>query len=234
MQIKTTAFPRLPWLDAASWLSDARDALILRPGTMPSSPSGRSWRWSPLSRWRGRRRAEPSLDGGYTALRIGTIVVLGGAVAHAATTSRVGERAVAGAVLVFFAASLAAISLARLRLEAGRGALPRGGRWLATFLAPILAVVVAAVTAAGISRARSHDRLGAFAADLGIDDSLSPLRPDRGRDRLRDRLADPLAPFRPRIAHDPADRHTRSRASAPRAYNARSSARPRFPTRSAI
>jgi hypothetical protein len=53
-------------------------------------------------------------------------------------------------VLVFFAASLAAISLARFRLEAGRGAVPRGGRWLATFLAPILAVVVVAVTAAGI------------------------------------------------------------------------------------
>jgi hypothetical protein len=54
------------------------------------------------------------------------------------------------ATIAYFVCSLAAIGVARLKLEGFRTSAPLGPRWLATFVGPILAVVAVAIIGAGI------------------------------------------------------------------------------------
>lgn len=82
----------------------------------------------------------------------GTLVVLGGVVAHALGSPAGRDEAVSGAVLIFFAGALAAVVLARLRLEHERE--PGSGwvrrRWLSAVLLPVVAVLAVAVLAVGV------------------------------------------------------------------------------------
>lgn len=148
--IKLAAFPHLSWSDGA-WLHQTADALIVRPvetrvpvwGVVLAS----AYAW-----WRGRTRATPSVDTAHTMLRGGTLVVLGGVVAHALGSPAGRDEAVSGAVLIFFAGALAAVVLARLRLEHERE--PGSGwvrrRWLSAVLLPVVAVLAVAVLAVGV------------------------------------------------------------------------------------
>jgi hypothetical protein len=102
--------------------------------------------------WRGRTRAEGSVDSAYAMLRVGTIalalmlvLVLVGAPDEGQVRGRL-----SGATILYFVCSLAAIGVARLKLEGFRTSAPLGPRWLATFVAPILAVVAVAIIGAGI------------------------------------------------------------------------------------
>lgn len=146
--VKVAAFPELGWLDGGWVRGTARD-LVLRPSGAVVPVWGvvavAAYAW-----WRGRRRAEPSLDAAYRSLRVGTVAVFAGAALHGLAGSSEGERGTSGAVLVFFVASLGAIALARLRLQTGHDAVALGPRWLPTFLLPIVATVAVAVVAAGI------------------------------------------------------------------------------------
>lgn len=140
--IKTGAFPDLAWVET-DWLRETAQALALRPtdadvpiwGLVVVSAYG----WA-----RGRRRAEPTLDAAYTGLRIGSVAMLVAAVADGVTPSPVTDGGVAGAVLVFVAASLTAISMARM---AGDGA----DRWRGLRSAPALGGVVAPIALVAVT-----------------------------------------------------------------------------------
>jgi hypothetical protein len=102
--------------------------------------------------WRGRARAEASIDSAYGMLRTGSVIlaiVLIIILAAAPDTSQVRDR-LSGGTIAFFVCALAAIGVARLKLEGFRTSAPLGPRWLATFVAPILAVVAIAIIGAGI------------------------------------------------------------------------------------
>jgi hypothetical protein len=151
--IKVASFPQLGWSDSA-WLDEAGDSLILRP-TEARLPV-----WGLLvvvvyAWWRGRRRADPTLDGAYVQFRLGAPAILFAVVAHGVTGSPVAQRAVVGAVLVFFAASLVAIGAGRLSGigPAGRSRFAIGarGRSLGMLLAPVGAVLVVGVVVAGLA-----------------------------------------------------------------------------------
>ncbi|HLT20793.1 MAG TPA: DUF4129 domain-containing protein [Thermomicrobiales bacterium] len=111
--------------------------------------------------FRARSREEPSLDSAYTMLRWGTLA-LGGIlliiVIGADSEFEIRERLSAG-VLGFYVFSLAAIGLARMRLEGFRSAGPLGARWLATFATPILVIVMIAVIGAGLFSRRFLETL---------------------------------------------------------------------------
>lgn len=148
--IKWASFPQIPIYDP-QWLVEMARSLAwfdteqVRPvwGTVLLA----AYAW-----WRSRFRAEPSLDSAYTMLRFGTLataIVLVINLIAAPDDGEVRQR-LSVATLGFFAATLSAIGIARLKLEGMRASAPLGGRWLATFVAPIAAVVVLAILGAGV------------------------------------------------------------------------------------
>lgn len=151
--IKLAAFPDHGWLEP-TWLRETGDALIVRPTDARLSVWGLLliviYAW-----WRGRRRSEPTLDGAYVQFRFGAPVVLLAVVADGLVGSPVSQRAVVGAVLVFFAATLLAIGIARLggfgRRPDESGSVAARGRWLGALLAPVLAVLAVGVVVAGVA-----------------------------------------------------------------------------------
>jgi hypothetical protein len=145
--IKSASFPQFGWTDP-EWLRQTARAIVVRPSEAVVPVWGiivtSAYAW-----WRGRMRAEPGPDSSLATLRVGTVVALVAAAAQASVRSGGTRGATSGAVVVFFAAALAAVAIARLRLESGEtGGL--GSRWLGSMLAPVLAVTVAAVVVAGI------------------------------------------------------------------------------------
>jgi hypothetical protein len=148
--IKWGSFPGIALWDTA-WLRGMLHGLAFLP-----NPSARpvwglivlaSYAW-----WRGRTRADPTIDSAYTLLRVGSLflaLLLIITLASMPETAQVRDRLSAG-TLAFFVCTLSAIGISRLKLEGFRTSAPLGPRWLATFVAPILAVVVVAVIAAGI------------------------------------------------------------------------------------
>jgi len=111
--------------------------------------------------FRARSREEPSLDSAYTMLRWGTLAlgaILLMIVIGADSEFEIRERLSAG-VLGFYVFALAAIGLARMRLEGFRAAGPLGPRWLATFATPILVIVAIAVIGAGLFSRRFLETL---------------------------------------------------------------------------
>lgn len=140
--IKAAAFPDVGWIDS-TWLRETARALALRP-TQADLPIWGLLTVSVYAWARGRRRAEPTLDAAYTGLRLGSVAMLLAAVADGVTPSPVTDGGVAGAVLAFVAASLAAVSLARMagdqdnRLRSLRSPVTLGAT-----LAPIALVALA-------------------------------------------------------------------------------------------
>lgn len=148
--IKAASFPQIAVYDFA-WLRDAFNSLAFLPNDARRPVWGlvilAAYAW-----WRGRSRAEASLDSAYSMLRWGTLALaLILIIELSATTgdAQVRDR-LSIATLTFFVFALGAIGIARLRLEGFRTSAPLGPRWLATFVTPILAVVVVAIIAAGI------------------------------------------------------------------------------------
>ncbi len=147
---KAASFPDVAIWDL-SWLRGTVNALALldhdaeRPVWGVVAVGIYAW-------WRGRTRTEGSVDSAYAMLRVGTImmslllvVVLVGARDDAQVRDRL-----SAATIAYFVCSLAAIGVARLKLEGFRTSAPLGPRWLATFVGPILAVVAVAIIGAGI------------------------------------------------------------------------------------
>ncbi|MEX1159092.1 MAG: DUF4129 domain-containing protein [Thermomicrobiales bacterium] len=102
--------------------------------------------------WRGRTRAEGTIDSAYSMMRVGTFVMavlLVLILASMSEDAQVRDR-LSVSTIAFFACSLAAIGVARLKLEGFRTSAPLGPRWLATFVGPILAVIAVAIIGAGI------------------------------------------------------------------------------------
>jgi hypothetical protein len=148
--VKEGSFPQFVAWDT-EWVRQAFRALAFlsneaaRPVWGMIALSAYAW-------WRGRSRAEPSIDSAYTMLRTGTVALAFAIVlilAAATDAAQVRDR-MSLATLAFFAFTLAAIGVARLKLEGFRTSAPLGPRWLATFVAPILAVTVVAIIGAGI------------------------------------------------------------------------------------
>jgi len=148
--LKVAAFPHDSWL-SMSWLRGSVAALIVRPSAAVRPP------WAIVgvlvyTWWRGRTRAEPMLETAYQMLRWGTLAVAGALllILMASPTDGLIRERMAGAVVLYFAGALAAIGVARLRLEGLRSGSPLGPHWLATFAIPIAGVVLLAILAAGI------------------------------------------------------------------------------------
>lgn len=150
--VRLLAFPAVAPGDFG-WLREAARGLALRPTTA----TGPVWVVVLLvayAWWRGRSRAEPSIETAYTTLRWGTlasILSLLTSVGFAplrdgAPASRLPYAATVG----FFGCALGAIALARLRIEEERGTIQLTPRWLATFLAPVAGLILAGATLSGL------------------------------------------------------------------------------------
>lgn len=157
--LKVAAFPSDPWLSSV-WLRGALDGLIIRPNPSLRPP------WALVGIivyvwWRGRTRAEPMMESAYQMLRWGmlatTIALL--LILVAAPRDSLIRQTMPRAVVLFFVAALAAVGIARFRLEGLRSGTPLGPHWLATFAAPIAAIVLVAVVAAGIFSRRFLETL---------------------------------------------------------------------------
>ncbi len=148
--VKVASFPSIAIYDP-QWIVDAVNALAFFD-TEQSRPVWGNVILVVYAWFRGRSREEPSVDSAYTMFRWGTlalgiilVMILVGApdeldIRNSLSLGTIG----------FFGSSLAAIGIARMRLEGLRAASPLGPRWLATFATPILAILLVAILAAGI------------------------------------------------------------------------------------
>lgn len=148
--IRFGSYPQHGLLDIG-WLGDAMRALAFLPNDQYRPVWGvvalTVYAW-----WRGRSRAEPTIDSSFTVLRWGSLalfVVIIGVIVGAPDDAEIRER-LSIVTIGFFATALAAIGIARLKLEGVRSSAPLGARWLGTFVVPILAVLLFATVAAGI------------------------------------------------------------------------------------
>jgi len=143
-------FPTFPLLDW-QWLAGVGQSLILRPSEAERPAWGVAavvvYAW-----WRGRTRGEPSLEAAYELFRWGSLAMAGGLVLALAVSVPAGvvRSSLPGAVLWFMTAALAAIGLARLRLETLRGSGPLGGTWFVAVASALGLVGFVAVVLAGV------------------------------------------------------------------------------------
>ncbi len=157
--LKVASFPSEPLL-STTWMHGAVDGLILRENSS-IRPAWAvvivvSYTW-----WRGRLRGEPMMDSAYQMLRWGTLTIGVGLVLVLMAAPQEAEirDEMSVAVIIFFAAALSAISIARLRLEGIRSGSPLGPRWLATFAAPIASILLIAIIGAAIFSRRFLDTM---------------------------------------------------------------------------
>jgi hypothetical protein len=148
--IKSGCFPDIALWDI-DWLRQTGRAIAL----LPNDAARPVWAMVVLTAyawWRGRTRADPSVDSSYVMLRNGsaTMALLIIVILAAADPSDQIRGRLSIATIMFFIWALAAVGVSRLRLEGFRTSAPLGPRWLATFVGPILAVVVVAIIGAGI------------------------------------------------------------------------------------
>ncbi|MGH2558441.1 MAG: DUF4129 domain-containing protein [Thermomicrobiales bacterium] len=145
--IKLASYPGVAWIDTA-WVRDAVQAVIARPNEAVIPVWGMivlsAYAW-----WRSRRRHDPEMETAHTLLRLGTIATVVTVVIRAAAVPDQEHAGAARAVLVFFAGTLSAIAIARMRQERGR-AETVGAGWLPAFLGPVGAIAVIALVAVGL------------------------------------------------------------------------------------
>lgn len=152
LAIRVIAFPTRPLTDL-DWPREAVHALAFPSDAVSLSAwyaiffAGYTW-------WRGRTRDEPSLEAAYRTLRAGTPIAVVALIATIASTSTQTDadlrRALYGGAITFLALTLAAVALARLRVEQARGALTLTPRWLLIFLGPVASLVLIGAIVAGI------------------------------------------------------------------------------------
>jgi hypothetical protein len=157
--VKIASFPDAS-LFSSSWLHGMLHGLIMRP-TTSARPVWAIVIVVAYTWWRGRLRGEAMMDSAYQMLRWGTLAVGIGLVLvlMAAPEEAVIRDRMSAAVIIFFAAALSGIAIARLRLEGIRSGSPLGPRWLATFAAPIASILLLAVIAAAIFSRRFLDTM---------------------------------------------------------------------------
>ena len=149
--VKVIVFPQARWTEL-NWLRAFLDALILR-GAEPA----RGWAVVLLAAvvwWRGQRRDDLTLDSANAGLRLGVPLLILALLAHAAAGSPAGEGAATAAAAGFFAATLAAISIARYAADrAARGT--RGETTLpvspGAVVFPVLIVLAAGALLSGLA-----------------------------------------------------------------------------------
>lgn len=150
VSVKAASFPGYAIYDPA-WLIEAVNGLAFFDADQ-SRPIWGNIVLIVYGWFRGRSREEPSLDSAYTMLRWGTIalgIILALILVGAPDDLEIQDSLSLG-TLGFYGSVLAAIGLARMRIEGSRAATPLGPRWLATFATPILAIIVVAIIGAGI------------------------------------------------------------------------------------
>lgn len=148
LTLKVACFPDQSWF-ALGWLKGSANGLILAGSEAIRNP------WEIIvvlvyAWWRGRTRAEPMMETAYQMLRWGTLAltVVLFLVLIASPRQADIRHSVGAAVIVFFGSSLAAVGIARFRLEGLRSGSPLGPNWLVAFAIPIVAIVVVAILAA--------------------------------------------------------------------------------------
>ncbi|MGH2535473.1 MAG: DUF4129 domain-containing protein [Thermomicrobiales bacterium] len=145
--IRLASYPDAVWFDAA-WVRDAVQAVIVRPNAAVVPVWGMivlsAYAW-----WRSRRRQDPEIETAHTLLRIGTVATVATVAIRAAAVRDYEHAGAARAVLIFFAGTLSAIAIARMRQERGR-AESVGAGWLPAFLGPVGAIAAVALVAVGL------------------------------------------------------------------------------------
>lgn len=150
--LRVITFPSRPLADVG-WVGDGLHALAF-----PSDPEAlAAWYaiiFAGYAWWRGRTRDDPSLEAAYRTLRAGTPIAVAALLVTIATaptqTDADLRRVLYSSAVAFLTLTLAAVALARLRVEQARGALTLTPRWLLTFLGPVASLVLIGALVAGI------------------------------------------------------------------------------------
>jgi Domain of unknown function (DUF4129) len=154
LAVKQVSFPGYALQDA-SWTRQAGRSLISRSSTAEVSVwlvvllAGAIW-------WRGRFREAPGVSAALFLLSVGAVLALVGSAGQAIVREDGNDREPAFAVLVFFAATLMAIAIARqsvLDVEVP-------SRWLGSVVIPVVLIAVAAISVAALA---SSDFLSSLA-----------------------------------------------------------------------
>jgi hypothetical protein len=140
--IKVVAFPGLPWLDTA-WLRAALDSLDFEESAADISV------WAPIGLsaaiwWLAHFNGPPGLERCRAMLRTGAAVAAVVALASALVETGPTDREIALGIVVFFAATLVALAIARQGSEATHSR----RRLLSTVLLPTVVIVSVAALAA--------------------------------------------------------------------------------------
>jgi hypothetical protein len=148
--IKAGAFPTTASLSLA-WLERAGEALALRGGDPVRSVWG-LFALTVYAWWRGRTRADATLDAAYTMLRWGILLATTGVVLAwlaAPPGARILETSSA-ALVGYLVCVLLAIALARQPVLPEANSPQPGWVWAAVFVLPVLAIVLTTVSTAGL------------------------------------------------------------------------------------
>ncbi|CAN5566387.1 hypothetical protein BH23CHL2_BH23CHL2_08110 [soil metagenome] len=150
ISIKAASFPTFAIYDPG-WLVEAVNGLAFFDAEQSRPVWGNVvlvvYAW-----FRGRSREEPSLDSAYVMFRWGTIalaIILVMTMVGAPEDLEILDLLSVGTI-GFFGSTLAAIGVARMRLESFRATAPLGPQWLATFATPVAVILLVAIIAAGI------------------------------------------------------------------------------------
>jgi hypothetical protein len=146
--VKVSSYPALGWFNL-DWVQDAARAVIVRPNAAAAPVWGvitlAAYAW-----WRGRRHEEPGIEAAYLLLRAGALIALVVLVARASLLDDGADQGSTRGILVFFAAALSAIALARIRQERRRGTVVISAGWLPAFLGPVALIALVALVVVGI------------------------------------------------------------------------------------
>lgn len=144
--VKIVSVPAMSWVET-SWAREVARSLILRPNGAEVSAWGAialvAYAW-----WRGKSRAEPSVDSAFRLLRAGTVAALVGVCVMAAVGEERGDSA--AAVVLFMVSALVAIGLARLKQgdSGSTGQIPSRSMLIA--FAPVAVVIGLGIVLAGL------------------------------------------------------------------------------------
>ncbi len=146
--IKIVSFPDHGWTDGA-WINEGLNGFIFRPSTDQFPVWGviglLAYAW-----WRGRMRAEPTLDAAFQMLKTGIVFTLIGATTMTAVDHDSSTARSAAPVLIFFTAAISAIGIARLAGSERQNASHDFRRGVFVALAPAALAAVLAIVIAGV------------------------------------------------------------------------------------
>ena len=162
--IKAGAFPEASTF-STSWLSETVDALILRENNSVR-PVWMLIAFASIAWWRGKTRAEASLETAYGMLRLG-VIWMAGAIAFTVLAAPEGSvifQHMSAALIGFIAVTLLAIAIARQPEGEDAAAWNASWVWLLVFAVPVLLITAASISAVGVF---TRDTLDLAMAVLG-------------------------------------------------------------------